>query len=197
MMDGMIEALDSLKKQKITPVRKSTNLSFGTKAQCKEMFKEAFLQTDKTVTEFKWLPEYEKVIDWMHNTNGKGLCLRGDCGRGKSNILSGVLPVLFMMIFRKVLRVDQAEEIPEQLTELLRRKIIGIDEIGTEPQCNDYGERFEGFNRIINLAEREIRLLFITTNLGRQDILDRYGERTWERINRLCLVINFKGESLR
>lgn len=196
-MDGMTEALEKLKKQKITPVRKSTNLSFGTLEECRTMFQEAFQQTDKTVEKFVWLPEYEKVIQWMHNTEGKGLCLRGDCGRGKSNILCGVLPVLFMMRFRKVLRVDQAEEIPEQLKEILRRKIIGIDEIGTEPQCNDYGERFEGFNRIINLAEREIRLLFITTNLKKQHILDRYGERTWERINRLCLVINFKGESLR
>lgn len=196
-MDGISTALHDLKQAKISPIRETSKISFGTIEECKQLFIEAFLSTDKTIDKLEWLPEYNLVVDWMHNNKGKGLCLRGDCGRGKSNILFGVLPVAFMMKLRKVLRVYQAEEIPENITDILRRKMIGLDEVGTESQCNDYGEKYEGFNRIINLAEKEIRLLFITTNLNKDEILDRYGVRTWERINRLCLVIHFKGNSLR
>jgi DNA replication protein DnaC len=154
-------------------------------------------ETDKTITNLAWVPEYECLVYWMHNNRGKGLCLRGDCGRGKSSILLGVIPVIFMMKFNKVVRVTQAEDLPKEYPKLLAKKIIAIDDLGTEPMLNDYGEKSEVFNRLINLSEKELRLLFVTTNLGRDDILTRYGNRTWERLNRLCYVINFKGESLR
>lgn len=196
-MDGIKSAIEHLNRAKVTPVRKRKFFSFGSIEECKQLFLDAFISIDETITEVKWLPEYNKVIQWMHNNEGKGLCLRGDCGRGKTNILTGVLPVIFMLKFNKIMKADQAEDIPINLMTILKRQLISLDEIGTEPLCNDFGEKFEGFNRIINLAEREIRLLFITTNLEKDEILDRYGVRTWERINRLCLVIKFEGDSLR
>ena len=72
-----------------------------------------------------------------------------------------------------------------------------IDELGVEEQVTNYGEPFEPFNKIINAAEASTKLLFITTNLTPKQLLDRYGERTLDRIARLCKSIEFKGDSLR
>lgn len=72
-----------------------------------------------------------------------------------------------------------------------------IDELGVEPLINDYGEKYEGFNRIINAAERYLRPLFISTNLTEEQLLQRYGERTFDRLTRLCRIVEFCGESLR
>jgi len=72
-----------------------------------------------------------------------------------------------------------------------------IDELGSEMQFNDYGEKCEGFNLVINAAERYNRPMFITTNLTEEQILSRYGERTLDRLRQLCLTVRFTGESLR
>ena len=57
--------------------------------------------------------------------------------------------------------------------------------------------RMRGINLILNAAERYHRPVFITTNLTEQQILNRYGERTLDRILHLCRTVKFKGESLR
>ena len=72
-----------------------------------------------------------------------------------------------------------------------------IDELGIEPMMNDYGEKSEGFNQVLNAAERYHRPVFVTTNLTEVQILDRYGERTMDRLAHLCRTIHFEGESLR
>ena len=196
-MDGIKSAIEVLNGSGVNAVRELQKFSFGTIEECKDLFKNTLSETDKSITNLTWLPEFDNVVAWMHDNNGKGLCLRGDCGRGKSSILLGVIPVIFMMKYNKVVKVTHAEDLPREINKLLRKKIIAIDDIGTEAMINDYGEKSEAFNRLINLAEKELRLLFVTTNLGKDDILTRYGNRTWERLNRLCYVINFKGESLR
>ncbi len=196
-MDGISSAIKVLQESGVSTVRNPQTYSFGTKTECRELLKKVLWETDKTIRNLAWLPEYERVVEWMHNNQGKGLCLRGDCGRGKSSILLGVIPVIFLMKYNKVVRVTQAEDLPQEYAQLLKKKILAVDDLGTEPMLNDYGEKSEVFNRLINLAEKELRLLFVTTNLGRDDILTRYGNRTWERLNRLCYVINFKGDSMR
>ena len=72
-----------------------------------------------------------------------------------------------------------------------------IDELGVEPMMNDYGEKYEGFNVMLNSAERRLAPVFVSTNLTEQQILDRYGERTIDRLAHLCRTIHFEGESLR
>ncbi|MCW3784905.1 hypothetical protein [Plebeiibacterium sediminum] len=189
--------LERLKQAHINPVRKAKKFSFGDFKYCRQILYQSFISTDGTVQKLEWLPEYDKVAEWMVDNQGKGLCMVGDCGRGKSSILTGVLPLIFNIKFNKNVHVYPAEEMPEKIQEILTRPIIAIDELGVEPMLNNYGEKYEAFNRIINLAEKEMRLLFITTNLTKDQILQRYDIRTWERINRLCKVVRFEGESYR
>ncbi|MCF8218676.1 MAG: hypothetical protein K9J21_06810 [Bacteroidales bacterium] len=179
-------------------IRKTTSMRWanGNKETCKALFIEAFKQTDKTFKDFKYLPEYDKIVDWMFDTQGRGLCLTGDVGRGKSTILLNVLPVLFKLK-NKILHPVTADMLPENYKTLLKRKFVGIDEFGVEPVTNDYGQKFEAFNTVINDAEMKLKPLFLTTNLSSSEINDRYGERTIDRIDRLCKIVKFQGQSLR
>jgi DNA replication protein DnaC len=190
------EIIRLAKSHKMNVTREPISLSFGDRNYCERLFKELFMAADGSVKDFKMLPEYSAIVDWMVSNDGKGLCLWGDCGRGKSTIVTGVIPMLFLMR-GKVVRPELAQSIPSKINALLDSQVVCIDEIGTEPMVNDFGEKYEGFNAIINVAEDRLKLLFITTNLTPEQILDRYGERTVERIKRLCKLVKFKGDSLR
>ena len=84
-----------IKEKHITPRQKWCWRWGKTSQECKALFTRIFMQVDDTIDDFVWLPEYDQIVDWMTNTNDKGLMLMGDCGRGKSLILNYVLPVLF------------------------------------------------------------------------------------------------------
>ncbi len=197
MNQNIKQAIDELKGANVKVQRESHVFSFGDRNTCVYYFEQVFRSVDKT-SSFEWLPEYKAIIDWMQNTKGKGLFLRGDCGRGKSTIICSVLPVLFNMFFKKLLTPVHADNLAKEYGDLAWKPFSNvIDELGVEEIVTNYGEPFEPFNKVINAAEAKNKLLFITSNLTPRQILDRYGERTVDRIARLCKTIEFKGDSLR
>jgi DNA replication protein DnaC len=189
--------------------RRQTFLSFGNKEILKYMFIESFKKYDTTIKEFQWLVEYNEIIDWLEDSHGKGLYLTGDCGRGKTNIIFGVLVPLYLIRYKTFLPGYHATQLTDMVLpqfdnlcrwnyELYNRwKIAYIDELGTERMVNDFGEKFEPFNEILNVAEQKLHVLIISSNLNGEQFLNRYGDRTMDRIKRLCKIITFEGESLR
>jgi DNA replication protein DnaC len=186
--------------------RRSTKIVLGVRDKLMPVFTECFTMYDKTIPEggFKWLPEYDKVLDWMADNQGKGLFMQGSCGRGKSTIILGVIRPMFVAIgkslpgFHASLLPSKAIVSEEWNYEKYRKwKFAYIDELGTEAMVNNYGEKFEAFNEIINKAEQDLDILIISSNLNSEQFLQRYGDRSMDRINRLCKVIEFKGSSLR
>ncbi len=211
-MENIASLIDRLSKEKRIIVRSPQSLSWGSREHCEEIFCEIFRRVDGSIRKYHQLPEYARVIDWMTDTRGRGLLLMGDCGRGKSIIVTGVVPVLLAMKGRHAVPVhadDFSKSYPfaastagcdpkmTNLDYLAWTHFPIIDELGVESMINDYGEKFEGFNRVINAAERYLRPLFISTNLTKEELLGRYGERTFDRLSHLCLIVKFKGESLR
>ncbi len=206
------QLISQMIREKVIDERIPWHWSWGSREYCERIFKSIFMSIDGTMEKYEHLPEYEDIIDWMTDTKDKGLLLIGDCGRGKSLILNYVLPVLFRMKekgFRAVHAQEMYKEHPNQqyygfyqrpvtyLDLLLKANYPAIDELGVEGQYNDYGEKSEGFNLILNAAERYHRPVFVSTNLTEEDILNRYGERTLDRLMHLCRTIRFKGDSLR
>lgn len=186
--------------------RRTTKLSFGVRDKMKAVFIECFTRYDKTIPknrEFKWLPEYEKILDWLADNQGKGLFLYGACGRGKSTTILGVIKPMFVAIglvlpgFHASLLPSKSLSHEWNYEKYRKWKYSYIDELGTEALVNDYGEKYEPFNEIINKAEQDLDILIISSNLTPDQFLARYGDRTMDRINRLCKIIEFKGESLR
>lgn len=197
------KSLSRLKESGIQPIRATVKpISWGNFEQCKELFIAVFKTTDETVKEYRHITEYDKVITWMTDTRGLGLYLVGHIGRGKSNIIERVLPVLFAMRTTElgaanILRGFHANEMKINLDRLLKRKMWYVDEIGREPTASDYGEKYESFNVLIDDAERNLKQIFISTNLQKDEMTKRYDQRTINRLERLCLKVEFKGESFR
>lgn len=197
-MENFETVLATLKNyHKVNVKREPSRLSFGNEEECRALFEKAFLYSDRSVSKFVFLPEYAKVVEWMVDNKGKGLLLMGHVGRGKTVISTGVIPSLFFYRFRKVVHPEAAEDMPIKLNEILKYPLLSIDDLGTEPIANDFGVKFESFSRLINDAEAKLKLTFISTNLTSEELYDRYGERSVDRINRLCKVIKFEGDSLR
>lgn len=212
VMEPLATIIDRLSAEKRLVVRRAESLSWGDRERCEALFREIFRRVDRTVVRYRPLPEYASVIGWMTATDGRGLLLWGDCGRGKSTILTGVIPVLLAMKgfhacpvhadeltkpYRFAASTAGCDSTCLNLDFLTRAPFPIIDEVGVEPLINDYGERYEGFNRIVNAAERRLRPLFLATNLSKEQLLRRYGERTFDRLTRLCRAVEFRGESLR
>jgi DNA replication protein DnaC len=211
-MQTLSQIISQMVKEKRLDIREPNPMSWGDHEQCRRGFTTIFCEVDTTFDNYQHLPEYEEVIDWMTDTKDQGLLLMGDCGRGKSIIISGVIPVLLRLKNRWI-RIVHSQELtkptpsaqvyyygqrPEtNLDYLLKTPFPIIDELGVESLVNDYGEKSEGFNLIMNAAERYHRPIFATTNLTKKELLERYGERTLDRLGHLCRIVEFKGESLR
>lgn len=150
--------------------------------------------------EFVWDDKYNDVIDWIRDNKRKGLFLCGDKGKGKSVITCRVLPLIFKIFHRKILRPIGSKEIvtPEVLEGISKKTIINIDDIGTE-QVKYYGKDMTAVEYLCDLAEKQGKLLILTSNMtkGRLDAFYDDGERTTDRIKALTKPILFGGESLR
>ena len=77
------------------------------------------------------------------------------------------------------------------------KKFIGIDEMGKDSIINDYGTKSDPVEAAIDHCEDRIKMLLMSSNLTAEQIQKRYGNRTLNRIKRLCKVVVFKGESFR
>lgn len=211
-MENIANLINRLSKEKRIIVRSPQVLSWGSREHCERLFCEIFQHVDGSIRTYHHLPEYARVIDWMTDTKGRGLLMMGDCGRGKSIISTGVVPVLLAIKDCHTVPVhadDFSKPYPfaastagcnpkmTNLDYLAWTPFPIIDELGVESLVNNYGEKSEGFNRVINAAERYLRPLFISTNLTKEELLGRYGERTFDRLSHLCLIVKFNGESLR
>ena len=166
----------------------------GRRKDLKEMFIKSFKYYDKTIVEYKHLPAYDEIIDWMVDNKGRGLMLMGECGLGKSTILNFVIPAIFRTKTNKVLKSIAAKDLVA--IEKNIATFIIIDDLGTESLKNDYGTKIDAVSDAISYAEDSSKTLLITTNLDAEDLKNRYDERTLDRL-RKCKVVVIKGNSFR
>ena len=146
---------------------------------------------------YQELPEYTEVISWLSDNECRGLFMYGNCGRGKSLIARYVIPAIFLNCCRKIVAVYDMNDVNANIDEVLKKKIITIDDIGTETESVKYGERRMAFAEIMDAAEKHGKLLIMTTNLNSEMLKSRYGDRTMDRINSVTKRVMFKGNSLR
>lgn len=144
----------------------------------------------------QWLPEYEQVADWLADNKGKGLLLAGNCGRGKTLIAVRVLPIFFAErhLFYNPFN---SYELNNRQNEVFRCKILCVDDLGVENESVKYGERRNVFTELIDSVEKKGKLLVVTTNLTQDEIMEKYGTRTLDRIFSCCKIVTFSGRSLR
>ena len=81
--------------------------------------------------------------------------------------------------------------------DLIDNRPIVIDDLGTEHYYFEYGEKRDLFAELVDQAEKDKRLMIITTNLTTDQIKERYGIRTYDRLRALTKVVSLTGESMR
>ena len=144
----------------------------------------------------QWLPEYELIADWLSDNKGKGLLLAGSCGRGKTLVATRILP-LFFAERHLFYNLFNSYELNSRQNEVFRCKILCIDDLGVENESVKYGERRNVFTELIDSVEKKGKLLVVTTNLTQDEIVEKYGTRTLDRLFSCCKIVTFSGRSLR
>lgn len=144
-----------------------------------------------------WLPEYDQVAEWLSDNEGRGLFLYGNCGRGKSLICRYVIPAILLTYCRKVVSVFDVQQMNRDVDLVLSKHIIYIDDIGTEEVSNHYGNRRMAFAEIMDAAEKQNKLVMVSTNLDISGLRAVYGDRVVDRIRSTTRRIVFGGDSLR
>lgn len=145
----------------------------------------------------EWLSEYDEVVSWLSGNNGRGLLCYGNCGRGKSLICWKIIPLILNHYCRKIVSCYDAQQMNADINAVKAKHIIYIDDVGTENMSVKYGEKRLAFCEIVDEAEKKGKLLIITTNLSLDEISQKYGERTMDRLVAITSRVKFKGESLR
>lgn len=144
-----------------------------------------------------WLKEYDEVANWLSDNEGKGLFMFGNCGRGKTLLGRYVIPAILLMHEQKIVNCYNAQEMNTKIDEVLKKKIISIDDIGTEEILVQYGNKRLAFLEVIDAVEKEGKLIILTSNLNHEQIIEKYGERTMDRIIATTKRVVFTGKSLR
>lgn len=153
---------------------------------------------------YRWLPEYDEIASWLSDNKGRGLLFYGSNGRGKTVLCCKVIP----LIFKYYLHIDFCQYDAIELGETYRNDIgnfdlmwrdqpLFIDDIGTESIINDYGEKHDLVSELIDRAEKNNRLLVLTTNLTPDELSERYGVRTLDRLKAVVKSVKSIGDSLR
>ena len=144
-----------------------------------------------------WLPEYNEVAAWLANNEGCGLLCAGNVGRGKTVLCCKVLPCIIHNATNKLIAQYKARELGAKLAEATARKLICVDDIGTEGELVDFGNHIAAVPTLVDVAERRGNLLLLTTNMSFAELKQKYGERTTDRLRAICRTVIFRGNSLR
>ena len=83
----------------------------------------------------------------------------------------------------------------KDIQEVMKHKIIVLDDLGVENIVNEYGNKIDAFSMIVDEAEKENKLLIITTNLNKKLLLEKYKPRSYDRLMSMCKLVIFKNNS--
>ena len=152
----------------------------------------------------KWLPEYDEITEWLTDNDGRGLMCIGDCGRGKTIITQRILPLLFergrirsAKGQKLIYNTHTALDLLDHFQEIAYGTLICIDDVGTEPRMKKFGVTHDYFSELVDLCERHEKLLVCSTNLSGEELQERYGLRTFDRLTSLTRRVFFEGQSQR
>ena len=123
--------------------------------------------------------------------------LVGDCGVGKSLIGMRIIPLLINHYYRKVVTICAANELNKSPDEIIKYRIIYVDDVGTEDISNIYGNKRMPFAELVDATERDGKLLMFSTNLDDEHLKMKYGDRVVDRLHAIVRKVTIKGKSNR
>lgn len=145
----------------------------------------------------RWMPQYDDIAEWLENNCGRGLLCFGDCGLGKTLICGKILPLIINHVYGKVVVCCDCKQLNRSIDEIMSKKLIYLDDVGVENESVKFGERRQCFAELVDEAEKRGKLLILTTNLSIDQLLEKYGKRTVDRLKATTKTVLFEGESMR
>ena len=153
----------------------------------------------------QWLPQYDWIADWLEDNHRRGLLLIGTNGVGKSLICTKILPIVFKYYMRMQSDLDlyccvKATDIESRYDTDLKMRyapILIIDDVGAESISSHFGTKRDFVSELIDSCEDNGRLLIMTTNLTPEELCERYGVRTIDRLHSITHAFTIEHESLR
>ena len=145
----------------------------------------------------KWMPQYDEIAEWLEYNDGRGLLCFGDCGLGKTLVCGKILPLLINHTYGKVVVCYDCKQLNRSIDEMLSKKLIYLDDVGVENESVKYGERRQCFAELVDEAEKKGKLLILTTNLSIEQLEEKYGRRTVDRLRAITKTVLFEGKSMR
>ena len=152
---------------------------------------------EKFVPGFQWIEEYDKVAEWLTDNKGKGLFLYGNCGRGKTMLAKYIIPALLLVECGKIVNYYDILDLKTKFDEVVRYKILAVDDIGTEEVLVSFGNKTDIFSEIMDMVEKKSKLVIVTTNYQKNQLEERYGKRVLDRIIATTSRVCFTGKSFR
>ena len=150
-----------------------------------------------TNSEPVWNDEYEDVCNWLTDNNGRGMLVIGTCGTGKTLICGKIIPVLINCLCNLIVYPYNSQDMNQRLDDIKSKHLIYIDDIGIENISNQYGNKRMAFPEIVDDAEKNSKILIGTSNLSIEELQEKYGIRTIDRLRAIVDVVVFTGTSLR
>ena len=124
--------------------------------------------------------------------------MSGGCGTGKTLIGSRIIPLLLYHYCNRLMVFQyQAQDINGKVDEVMRQKIVYIDDVGKETMLNSFGNKRWVFPEIVDAAEKKGKLLILSTNHDIAHLAEKYDDRTMDRLRSLTKLVTFTGKSLR
>lgn len=141
----------------------------------------------------------DKASNWIISSKKRGLILMGTCGNGKSTMLRAI-----KRAFGTYATYCHAEEIHEfcknSQGEVMHKntKFLLLDDLGAEPErCMAFGEELYPLVKLLSYRYNNMLTTIIATNLGLDQIRERYGARVADRLIEMYDVIFYSEESYR
>lgn len=153
----------------------------------------------------QWIDDYDMIAQWLEDNHRRGMILHGSNGVGKSLICTKILPVIFKHYMSipsnleliSCVKATEIEHLFDKELPLQYSKILIIDDVGAESISSYYGTKRDFVSELVDMCEDMGRLLIITTNLTPNEIGERYGLRTLDRLHSITHSFTIEHESMR
>lgn len=164
----------------------------------------------KLIVDEKFNKRMSEIGRWLTDNNSTGLLLYGNVGSGKTTVMDAISNLFSTknikhkgvnVGFKRLESVELYQMYKfkyNEFEEIKKSPLLAIDDFGIEPvYVNVFGTDISPISELLYHRYQNRLTTIITTNLGIEDIRQRYGDRIADRFNEMMKSVLFPNDSYR